>query len=263
MKHLKNQGCYCILSVLPFLLLTACTPYRKIVYFQDLKDTTKFYVQDSIRSAQAIIQPADVMDIYVSSASPQSSTTFNLGGTSSTGGEGASSSSARGYTVYSDSCIEYPILGKVKAAGLTPMALKDTLTRMLNDYLKDPVVNIQFLNYKVTVLGEVARPAAYTISDGHATLLDLLGKAGDLTIYGRRDNITVIREENGKRTFARLDLTSSKVFLSPYYYLKQNDIVYVQPNKSKSSTADDRLSRNLGLGAAILAILLTLIYLTK
>jgi polysaccharide export outer membrane protein len=132
-----------------------------------------------------------------------------------------------------------PILGSVKAAGLTKEQLKDNITQVIlsKKLLIDPIVDIRYLNYEVTVLGEVARPTVITVPSEKITLLKALGLAGDLTIYGKRDNVLLIREENGKKITRHIDLTSSDFFKSPYYYLQPNDVIYVQPNATKAAQA--------------------------
>jgi polysaccharide export outer membrane protein len=258
-------------------LLTACVHSRNIVYFHDLEDTTGVHVQDSIRNFQALIEPGDILDIYVNSLNPQASAIFNLGNSAqspsvaqgSGSGQGAAlntdatSGLIRGYKVEQDGTIDFPVLGKMTVAGLTTTTLRDSLKMRLNDYLKVPVVDVRFLNYKITVLGEVAKPATYVISSGKSTIMDLLGMAGDLTIYGRRDNIMVIREQGGKRTFARLDLTSSKVFDSPYYFLKQNDVVYVEPTRAKVVASDDKFVRTVSILGAVLGLVVSLVIVFK
>ena len=255
MKHKKSHLLPLWAPFFALILLSSCAHTRNVVYFHDLADTTRLYTQDSIQNFHARIQPGDILDIYVSSLNAQASAVFNLGNVSpapaSAQGLGSGQGTAvigdaggiRGYKVDDDGTIDYPVLGKLSVGGMTPSGLRDTLKVKLDEYLKVPTVNVRFLNYKITVLGEVSRPATYVVTSERATVIDLLGMAGDLTIYGRRDNIMVIREEKGKRTFARLDLTSSKVFSSPYYFLKQNDVVYVEPNRTKVVSSDDKLVR--------------------
>jgi len=139
-----------------------------------------------------------------------------------------------GYLVDSKGNVEMPVLGPIKVAGLTTRVARDTIKKRLESYLEAPSVFIRFLNYKVTVLGEVARPSSFTIPNERVTIPEAIGMAGDLTIHGKRKTVTVIREEQGKRTFGKIDLTSRDVFNSPYYYLHNNDIVYVEPGKAKS-----------------------------
>lgn len=277
MKHMKNHVALYMASVLSLFLLSSCVHTRNIVYFHDLEDSSRLNMRDSIRNFQALIEPGDILDIYVNSLNPQASAIFNLGNAAQSPvaaqgngavqgvavtGEGAGGN-IRGYKVDPDGTIDFPVLGKIAVAGETTSKLRDSLKNKLNDYLKIPVVDVRFLNYKITVLGEVTHPATYVIPGGNSTIIDLLGMAGDLTIYGRRDNILVVREENGGRTFARLDLTSSKVFNSPYYFLKQNDLVYVEPIKAKAVAADDKLLRDVTITGAILGVVVSVILLFK
>lgn len=277
MKHVKNHMPYLALAALVSLFsLSSCVHARKVAYFNDLEDSTRIYVQDSIRNFQALIEPGDILDVYVGSLNLQASAVFNLGnvtppplaaqgaaiGTGAPTGGGASEG-ARSYKVDNTGNIDFPVLGKMKVSGLSTAALQDSLEGKLQDYLKSPVVNVRFLNYKITVLGEVGRPATYIINGERATIIDVLGMAGDLTIYGRRDNVLIVREENGKRIFARLNLASSDVFKSPYYLLKQNDLVYVEPIRAKAVAADDKVVRIVTISGAVLSLVVSALLLFK
>ena len=157
-------------------------------------------------------------------------------------GESASPTTAlpqtSGYLVTDNGTIELPLLGTLSVGGLTNVQAAELVRGKLKTFLKEPTVNVRNLNFRVSVLGEVARPALFTIPNERLTLPEALGLAGDLTIYGRRDNVLIIREENGKRTFARLDLTKRDAFRSAYYSLRPNDIVYVEPSQARIATAD-------------------------
>jgi polysaccharide export outer membrane protein len=144
-----------------------------------------------------------------------------------------------GYIVGSDGMFRFPMLGMVRAEGLTKKQLEETIRTALIDrkLLVDPVVHIRHLNFKVTVIGEVTRPAVITVTNEKITLLEALGLAGDLTIFGKRNNIMVIREENGRATAQRINLNTTELFSSPYYYLRNDDVVYVEPNKAKTASA--------------------------
>lgn len=272
MKPRKNR--LFLIAVICILLpsLFSCYSVKKIVYFSDLKDTVagRFYVQDSIQRFQAFIEPGDLLDIYVSSMSAAASAPFNLGNVQTPSAEAGAPAgaavtqgAARGYLVDRDGNISFPFLGKVKVAGQPTSVLRDTLEARLQVYLTQPSVNIRFLNYKITVLGEVTRPASYSVTGEKVSIIDALGMAGDLTIYGRRENVLVVREVNGHREFARLNLTSSTVFQSPYYFLKQNDIVYVEPSRPKIVASDERVVRNITIASGVIAIAISLIYLLK
>lgn len=262
-------------AVLCLLLpaLVSCYNVKKVVYFSNLSDTAsgKFYIQDSVQSFQALIEPGDLLDVNVTSLSAAASAPFNSGNALASGGD-ASGVQGRadlppretsGYLVGRDGNIDFPLLGKVRAAGESTAVLGDTLESLLQVYLTQASVNVRFLNYKITVLGEVNRPATYTITGEKVSIIDALGMAGDLTIYGKRENILVVREVGGRREFARMNLASSNIFQSPYYFLKQNDIVYVEPSRPKISASDERAVRDISIGTGLLAIVLSLVYLLK
>ena len=141
------------------------------------------------------------------------------------------------YVVDTKGDIDFPILGKIHVAGLNCEQLRDLLTERISKDVKDPLVTVTLANFKVVVAGEVNKPGNIPVKGNRVTVLDALSAAGDLTPYGERSNVLVIREENGKRTFAHLDLNSSEVLTSPYYYLQQNDYVYVEPNKIRQANS--------------------------
>lgn len=212
------------------------------------------------------IHPGDLLSVIVSSLSPQANALFNQGvilpaGSSSMGrasGMGVNPNE-QGYLVDEAGFIVFPVLGKVELGGLTKEEAMVKLTIMLEEYLQDPIVNIRYLNYRITVIGEVTKPASYTIPSEKVTVLEALGLAGDMTAFGKRENVMVIREESGKRKISRLNLNSSEVFESPYFYLQQNDVVYVEPVKTKAEQASLRRS-NISIvlsAASVLAIIIT------
>lgn len=224
--------CYNILLVL--LATVSCTNTKRAVYFSGQRNGSF----DAPAIPKLVIQNNDLLSISVSSLNPEASAVFNqpnnppannnVNNTSTT-------TAATGYLVDGEGNIQFPFLGSVKAAGLSKDELKDKLTKAMVDkkLLVDPIITIRFLNFKVTVLGEVAHPNVITVPSERISLLEAIGLAGDLTIYAQRDNVLVIRDEDGKKVTHRLNLNSTELFNSPYYYLKSNDVVYVEPNKSK------------------------------
>ncbi|MFD2248004.1 polysaccharide biosynthesis/export family protein [Pontibacter ruber] len=223
-----------IAVILTLTLQTSCTTNKNVTYFNNLKSTE---YQERLQNLEPVIQTNDLLSISVSSLNPQATEIFNA--LNSSGPRGSSSATvntqAVGYLVDQDGYIQFPYLGKVKAAGLTKKALREGMRDELinRKLLLDPTIDIRYLNYKVSVLGEVARPSVFTIPNEKITLLEALGLAGDLTIFANRENILLIREENGKKKLNRINLTTDEIFTSPYYYLKSNDIIYVEPNNSK------------------------------
>ena len=168
-----------------------------------------------------------------------------------------------GYLVDANGYIDFPLLGPIKAAGLTRLQLTDLIKDKLvkGDLLKDPIVTVQFLNFKISVIGEVTRPGSFSITGDRVTLLEALSMAGDLTIYGKRDRVAVIREKDGIRTIQYHDLRSSDIFESPYYYLQQNDIVYVEPNKAKSGQSGINQNNSVGVWLSAVSVLASVISL--
>lgn len=236
MKSFKNLGS--LVVGLTFLILSACTSSKKAIYFNDIN---KAEFTSQLESLEPVIQSNDLLSISVTSLNPEASEVFNSLNSNSVRPTSATNniSNAAGYLVDTEGNIKFPYLGSVHAAGLSKKALQDVIRNEIvkRKLLKDPIVDIRYMNYKVSVLGEVARPAVLTVPNEKITLLEALGLAGDLTIYGSRDNILLIREEDGKKKLNRIDLTSNQIFTSPFYYLKSNDIIYVEPNKTKIANA--------------------------
>ncbi|NIJ54982.1 polysaccharide biosynthesis/export family protein [Dyadobacter arcticus] len=189
-----------------------------------------------------VITTGDMLTIVVGSLNPEANAIFNsaneFSSTSVSYGLGSSARQPFGYLVDSDGNIELPLVGKIHLNGLRTQVAADTIRGRLLLYLKEPSVNIKNINFKVSVLGEVARPAVYVIPDEKITLPEVLSLAGDLTIYGKRNNLLIIREEKGERQYARVDLTSRDVFESPFYNLHKNDVIYVEPIKARMNTTD-------------------------
>ncbi|MDR2414361.1 MAG: polysaccharide biosynthesis/export family protein [Odoribacteraceae bacterium] len=240
--------------ILAFLLLS-CGNSKQIVYFQDI-DQANIAVHDV--PYEAIIQPNDNLYIMVSSPSkPEAVNMFNTLN-DNVSSYNLQTIAIKGYIVDNNGNINFPGLGQVHLGGLTKNAAIDSLQKKISLYVLAPVtVNVRFLNYKITVLGEVNRPGTYTVDNERITLLEALGLAGDLTIYGKRKNVLVYREVEGKLHFHRVDLTSSKLFESDYFFLQQNDLVYVQPNRAR--TGSSIYNQNLSVGMSLLSILVSVI----
>jgi polysaccharide export outer membrane protein len=225
--------------------MTSCVSPKSIVYFQG--DSTRYYSQEVTQSYVPKIQANDIISVIVGSLSSEANEIFNTPNqfTNTTINYSTTGGGARiqplGYLVDSDGSIEIPLVGKLKVAGLRTTEAADTIRTRLQSFLKEPSVIVRNLNFKVSVLGEVKIPAIYVIPDEKITLPEVLSLAGDLTIYGNRSNVMVIREEKGKREYARLDLTSRTIFDSPYYYLHKNDVIYVEPVKAKMLDTDSRV----------------------
>lgn len=218
--------------VVTLLILSACVGRKDIAYFQNAKDFETIVDTDTFKAKLKI---GDVLTIYVSTLDPTVAQPYNI--LARTGGENGGE--LLDFLVDNDGNIDYPVLGKIKLAGLTIEEAKQLIKSKFSEgqLLKNPVIIIRLLNFRVTVAGEVRTPGVYPVTGERVTILEALGMAGDLTIKGRRDNVLVIRDFNGSKTYTRIDLTSKEVFNSPVYYLTQNDYIYVEPNKSGVSLA--------------------------
>ncbi len=212
------------------------------------------------------MQPGDILHIAVHGSDAEAIAPFNMSEATAPNAINAPQQHTLeiflGYLVHNNGAINFPILGTVSVAGLTLPQIKDTLEQRLHAYLREVTVSVRFINFRITVLGEVNQPGTYTISSPRVTILEALGRAGDLTPYANRTNILHIREQNGQRIYTRIDLQSGEVFSSPVYYLQQNDIIYVEPNRAKIAAVADPATRAFTYisGALSLATLLIAIF---
>ncbi len=225
-----------LLFCLLVLSLVSCASKKDVLYFQDIEDTYLEPLDSLVLKTE--IQPSDILYIRLTALNPASILPYQFE-------KGTSPSTARttemiqldGYQVNKEGAINFPQLGKITVEGLTTQQVEAKLKKKLSDYIINPAVSVRIVNYKISVIGEVARPGTFTLSEEHITLPQALGLAGDLTIRGERQNVLIIRQQDGKRIHKYIDLTKSDWMNSPFYYLKQNDIVYVQPNNPKVKTA--------------------------
>lgn len=249
-----------------FTAASCSTTYQKINYIQD---ATPDMAEEMTISKGILIQPKDMISIVVSSRNPELAQIFNLPrvtyqlGSGTTTSQGSSNSNGiMGYSVDNDGNIDFPVLGTLHVAGMTRWEVAKMIKKQLisQNLLKDAVVTVEFMNFKVSVIGEVNSPGTYDIQGDKITLLEALGMAGDLTIFGKRDNVTIIREQNGERIFYKVDLRSVDLFDSPAYNLQQNDVVYVEPNKVRAgqSTINENNVKSVSLWISIASFLTTL-----
>ena len=239
------------------LCIVSCVSKKNITYFQ-FDEVDQGNVNNDY---QLTFKSDDLLQILVTSESIEASQPFNLPivAVSKVGDRMFNQQpQIQSYLIDSEGYIEFPILGKIKLGGLTRMEAIQTLKDKLSPaYLKDPVININISNFKVTVQGDVQRPGTFTIPNERISIFDALGLAGDLNISGRRDNVLVIREENGQKNQYRLDLRSNTVLTSPAYYLQQNDVIYIEPNNAKMQ--DSSYTRSTGLFISLGSVVISLI----
>jgi len=220
-----------VLLISSCLFMSSCISRKEISYFQTAGDSTM--VQNIEAPYEAVLQAGDIISIHVSSLSNDASSFFNQ---PDARGDGLGMTT---YLVSAAGTISFPLLGNVHVAGRTTQVLTNELVTALSKYLVEPGVRIRLQSFRVTILGEVARPGVYPISTERVSLMEAIGLAGDLTVYGKRKNVLLIREENGKRTFTRVDMTNPSVFLSDAYQLHNNDVVYIEPGKGKVASAEE------------------------
>lgn len=262
-----------LLGLLLLLLVTGCAGQKKILYLQDLEEGERLRIE---KSYDVKITYDDLLGITVHSRNPELTIPFTLqsGGSSSstslgtTGTSGTSGQKGIEYLVDSKGEIDFPILGKLHVVGMTRMELTNYIKQRLidEDYIKDPIVIVKFLNFKVSILGDINGAKTINVNSDRITIFEAISQAGDLGITGRRQNVMVLREENGTRVPYYLDLRSKKVFDSPCYYLKQNDLVYVEPNKNKMRQGNMNQYKNVTTWTSLLSFAMsiaTLIFVSK
>lgn len=242
-------------------LLGACSTSKEIPYFQDLRPGESELTLTT--PVEIKIQPKDKLSILVNSQDPRLTNLFNLpiftqqiGQESNTG----SSRGVSGYTVDTKGCIDFPVLGKIFIAGMTREEVAAHIKSELqsHDLIKDPVVIVEYMNLSIAVMGEVANPGRYNIDKDNPTILDALSQAGDLTIYGKREKVLVLRNEEGKQRVYGVNLCSAEhLYTSPVYYLQQNDVVYVEPNdtKARQSTVNGNNVRSTSFWISLASLL--------
>lgn len=250
------------------VLLLSCRTAKPVQYLQGPIDTAAF---SRISLPEPLIQKGDLVGITVYSDNPEATAVFNQqmnttlasgaasGAGTASGTAGVASQSMPGYLVDASGNIRFQLLGELHVEGLTKSGLETLLKeKLVGKYLSNPYFNIRFLNYKFTILGEVTRQGVYTIPGEKISILEGLGMAGDITLYGLKDSIMVVRETNGKRSFGYLDVSKPEVFTSPYYYLQQNDVVIVKASPKKPDVSEAATSRNLARAATITSLLVSL-----
>ncbi len=221
-------------------LVTSCNTYKQVPYFQDL-DRSTVITEDIKNYSPLTIQPGDIIGINVTSSSDPTAVqafNYNLNRINGVNADNTPSNAVLGYRVDDKGNILIPYIGTLKVEGYTTDDLKDQLTKALAKFANQVVVNIRILNFKIGIMGDVLRPDVYTFQNEKVSITTALATAGDLNITGKRQNVLLIREVNGKRLFITIDLTSKKVFDSPYFYLRNNDILYVDPNRDKYAPLD-------------------------
>ncbi|WP_316801200.1 polysaccharide biosynthesis/export family protein [Pedobacter frigidisoli] len=243
-------------------LTSSCVSNKKIAYFQDIQAINQAKLENATTFTEPVIQPDDLLSINIFTLTPQTGAVINQAASTPTlGGNTNNSLSTQntGFLVDKNGEIELSLIGKIKVSGLTTYQARELIRDKAAEVYKQPNVQLRFANFKVSVLGEVNSPSAYTLPNEKVSILDALSLAGDLTIYGKRENVLIVRDNDGKKEFARLNLNSSEIFNSPFYYLKQNDVIYVEPNKARVSANNAAQVQTIGIVTSIVSVLIVAI----
>lgn len=247
-------------------IFTSCSSYKNVPYLQNVEDIEA--IQSELPLYDAKIMPKDLLTITVNTTDPEAAAPFNLTIQSAIDVSRSNSLTQQlilqQYLVNNEGVIDFPVLGKLQIRGLTKNEVEDLIREKLKPYLKEvPIVTVRMPNYKISVLGEVARPGTFVVNNEKVNVLEALAMAGDMTIWGIRDNVKLVRENAmGKREIILLNLNEVDLLTSPYYYLQQNDILYVSPNKSKAKNSDIGQSTTLWISATSILVSLASLLVT-
>ena len=246
MNYMKIRFVYFALAA---FMAVSCTAPKDVIYFED---ATQFETLINDNPSTTKFKVDDLVSVHISTLDPEASAPFNLYRGAE---EGGIRPEQVNYLVDKNGEIDFPVIGKVKIVGLSPSETRELLRVKLADYLKDPIINIRIRNFTVTVLGSVNRPGTYDVNGEQITIMEALGLAGDINIKGRRDNIMVIRDFDGTKVYNRINLNRKDALKSPVYYLTQNDVVYVEPNKSGKTASN--LDQRSSIAVSIISVLIT------
>ncbi|MCB0517456.1 MAG: polysaccharide biosynthesis/export family protein [Saprospiraceae bacterium] len=254
-----------LLIPLTLLLLTSgCVKHTQLLYFRDKSEFVPLQNQDINNQLRIKIQPDDVLFIMVRALDQETAEPFNLfGGANMQMMQGGQNPTLQGYLVDPNGYIDFPVLGRMKLEGMTVDSAKEMIVQKLEPYLKDPVIIIRFMNFRFSILGEVGGAGTFSVPGERITLLEAISQAGGLTPYSNREHILIVREQEGKREFGYVNIHSPEVFESPYFYLQQNDIVYVEPTPAATAVVRDPISEVLPIVSGILSIAALVIAFTR
>lgn len=261
---IKNGFASGIIALFFLISFTSCSTYKNVPYFKDFSDTAQPMVVKTVPFKSPVIQTDDILSITIQTIDNDvtnllnSNTSINNTTTSMPvlgSNNTATPQNVNGYLVDKDGNVELSFIGKIHVAGLTTYQAKDLLSTEINKYFNDAIVNVRYENFKITVIGEVLKPSTYVVPNEKINILDALGLAGDMTIYGQRENVLLIRDTLNDKKLIRLNLNNKDIVSSPYFYLQSNDIIYVQPNKSKIASTDAYRNKYFTLAAAILTVI--------
>lgn len=248
-----------LILLLLSLFIFSCASRKNVAYYQDIDQLSNL---ENSSSYETKLQPDDLLMIVVMAENPEVAAPFNLPSVIMQSNTEFENQQLRmnSYLIDNNGFIQFPVIGAIKLGGLTRTEAVSKMNQELSKYIAKPSVNLRILNFKITVQGEVTQPGVHNITSERITLAEALSLSGDLTVYGKRENILIIREKDGKKQAARVDITKADFLNSPYYYLSQNDVVYVEPNKTKVNSSV--VGPNTAIVLSAVSLLVTIIALT-
>ena len=248
----------CVGMLLALLSMPSCISSKKVIYFSDIPDTinhSKPIVRESPVYKDPVIIPNDNLFIMLqTSGQTETNTPVNAS-------IGGGVNNLLGYLVDKNGMIDYPLIGYVKVGGLTTHEAAQLLKEKAKDYYKEPVIRVRFMNFDISIMGEIRGAGVVSFPNEKVNFLEAIAAAGDLTITGRRHDILLIRTDGDERKFVRMDMTSAELFKSPYFYLRQRDIIYVKPTKFKIQSSDNQLTRNISIISSVISLALVFLSL--
>jgi len=261
---------YCLTFALVLFILASCKPPQRTAYFQDVPDSISVKkILQTIPPEAAVVHPDDVLNITIQTLDPSANTILNQGNLPVNSGavsgvdnnnNSTTQAVIAGYLVNKEGYVHLPYIGDVLVKELTTDQIKSVIAQKISVYFKDPVVNVRFTNFKITVLGEVRNPTTFLVPNENPTIFDAIGLAGDITLYGRRDNVMLIRSEaGGKRSIVRVNLDSTSAIASPYFYLKPNDVLYVEPTPDRVASTSEYRTRDIAIIASALSLMIVIV----
>ena len=256
---------FCVAVMVLSVGLFSCNVPRS-AYFMDIPDSVSQKTIQSVPTTAPFVNPDDVLNITIQTLDPTANTVLNQGnlainsGAVTGTGQNLAQAAISGYLVDRDGYVHLPYIGDVQVKGLTTVQVRNLITDKMSIYFKDPAVNVRFANFKITVLGEVRNPTTFLIPNENPTITDALGLAGDITVYGRRDNVMLVRSNlNGAKEIVRLNLDSSRAIESPYFYLRPNDVIYVEPTADRLQSVSSYRTRDIAIIGSALSLMIVII----
>lgn len=274
-KSLIRKCCLYAPVLILSLIMISCSSTQKVKYFQDIPDSGQLKTIPAAAYIEPKVQVDDILSVTVQTVDPAATQIINSGnaaGSPSTSGSLSSAAGSlpstqqplSGYLVDKEGNINVPVLGTIKVVGYSISELTSKIHDIASRYYNNPTVTVRYTNFKISVMGEVLKPGVYVMPNEKVSILDALAMAGDLTIFGKRENVLLVRRnQDGTQTPYRINLKKSDIMSSPYYYLQQNDLIYVEPRKAKSDATDAAQTRYLTLAGTILSLLIILAYKIK